>query len=1593
MKRFLLLFLLVVTGFASYAQTSINSSPVTTATVGSLYTSPITAVTNTNNPITFSTVGTLPSFLSLSSSGQNAGQKIGGSVPGVGAVANDPATGNFYAVQNSGTNIYKITPDGTTTIYAQKGSLGAYTYGGALVIDNFLYVSYYAGTGGVTKYDLSQTNPSPVTVYSGKEILSLTYRDGFIYGAAYNLGEIIKINISNNASSVLVSGLNGPFGLGFNKAGDLFIAYYNSSQIWKYSPGTSAGGTLTHTGLSFSSNPSDVKIDNQDNLYVSFSGALPVRKYNSTLTSFVEVSGSVNYVWGMSLSPTGVLAYGDNSGGAVYRLQTGAAITGTPAIGNIGTYNITTRATDGATTADQTYTLSVYGPSTIGTFANITKYANDAAFDLTEPTSNSPGAFTYSSSNTSVATVSGKIVTLVGSGTATITATQAANGLYLQTTKTLTLTVDKALPTLTNFPAITKNFGDAAFTLTAPTSNSSGAFTYSSSNTSVATVSGKTVTLVGSGTATITATQAANGLYLQTTKTLTLTVDKALPTLTNFPAITKNFGDAAFTLTAPTSNSSGAFTYSSSNTAVATVSGNTVTIVGAGTATITATQAATTSYSAGTITATLTVNKINPTIGAFANITKNFGDAAFTLTAPTSNSNGAFAYSSSNTAVATVSGNTVTIVGAGTATITANQAATTNYNSGTATSTLTVNSINPTLGAFANVNKTFGDAAFTLTAPTSNSSGVFTYSSSNTSVATVSGNTVTIVGAGTATITATQAATTNYNAGTATSTLTVAKANPTIGAFANITKNFGDAAFALTAPTSNSSGAFTYSSSNTSVATVSGNTVTIVGAGTATITATQAATTNYNSVTATNTLTIAKANPSFGAFADIEKVVTDPAFTLTAPTSNSNGAFTYASSNTAVATVSGSTVTLTGIGTTSITASQAATNNYNSATISLTLTVIVGDTDGDGVPDYIESKEGTDPTDGNKFKDTDGDGVPDYIESREGTDPTDGSKFKDTDGVPDYIESREGTDPTDGNKFKDTDIDGVPDYIESREGTDPTDGNKFKDTDGDGVPDYIESKEGTDPNDGNKFKDTDGDGVPDYIESREGTDPTDGSKFKDTDGDGVPDYIEIKEGTNPASGADAKDSDGDGVPDYIEKKEGTNPANPSDGKDTDGDSVPDYVETKDGTKSNDKTDYKDTDADGVPDYVEVKETTNPANKDNFKDSDADGLSDYYEANNQAPTSLTLSALSILENQVAGTTIGLLTTVDGNKVEKFTYTLVTGTGSTDNANFTISDNQLKSNAVFNYEVKSTYNIRVRTTDAGGLTLEKEFVINVTDVNEQPTLNTINNTAVCYTTNAQKIALSGITAGAETTQTVTATVSSNNAAMFNTLSIGSLSNGNADLNYTLTNNATGTATITVTVTDNGGTANGGVNTISKTFTITVNALPATTITSDLGDNVSKGATVKLTASGGSALTYQWANADGIISGQNTAELTVRPSENTTYTVTVTNASGCQAQSQFTVSVKEDYILINLANIVTPNGDGVNDKLVIKNIDMYPNNEVKVFDRAGRLLFSTRGYANDWDMVVNGAPLAEGTYYYIVDFGAGNPKMKGFVSVVRD
>ncbi|MCK3975716.1 YSIRK-type signal peptide-containing protein [Streptococcus suis] len=241
------------------------------------------------------------------------------------------------------------------------------------------------------------------------------------------------------------------------------------------------------------------------------------------------------------------------------------------------------------------------------------------------------------------------------------------------------------------------------------------------------------------------------------------------------------------------------------------------------------------------------------------------------------------------------------------------------------------------------------------------------------------------------------------------------------------------------------------------------------------------------------------------------------------------------------------------------------------------------DTDGDGVTDEDEKKDGTDPLN----PDTDGDGVNDGDEKKDGTDPL--NPDIDGDGVKDGDEKKDGTD----SKNLDTDGDGVKDGDEKKDGTDP----KNPDTDGDGVKDGDEKKDGTDPTN----PDTDGDGVKDGDEKTDGTDP----KNPDTDGDGVKDGDEKKDGTDPKN----PDTDGGGVKDGDEKKNGTNPLDPSDDKktpedpkkDTDGDGVTDEDEKKDGTDPTNP----DTDGDGVKDGDEKTDGTDPLNP----DTDGDGVKD------------------------------------------------------------------------------------------------------------------------------------------------------------------------------------------------------------------------------------------------------------------------------------------------------------------------------------------------------------------------------------------------
>lgn len=83
-----------------------------------------------------------------------------------------------------------------------------------------------------------------------------------------------------------------------------------------------------------------------------------------------------------------------------------------------------------------------------------------------------------------------------------------------------------------------------------------------------------------------------------------------------------------------------------------------------------------------------------------------------------------------------------------------------------------------------------------------------------------------------------------------------------------------------------------------------------------------------------------------------------------------------------------------------------------------------------------------------------------------------------------------------------------------------------------------------------------------------------------------------------------------------------------------------------------------------------------------------------------------------------------------------------------------------------------------------------------------------------------------------------------------------------------------------------------------------------------------------------------------------------------------------------------------IITPNNDGVNDDFVVPCLatDQFPNNIVSIFNEWGDEVFNSSPYRNNWKGTYNGEDLPVGTYFYVIQFGAGEENQSGFIIIER-
>ncbi len=260
----------------------------------------------------------------------------------------------------------------------------------------------------------------------------------------------------------------------------------------------------------------------------------------------------------------------------------------------------------------------------------------------------------------------------------------------------------------------------------------------------------------------------------------------------------------------------------------------------------------------------------------------------------------------------------------------------------------------------------------------------------------------------------------------------------------------------------------------------------------------------------------------------------------------------------------------------------------NSTDEVVVVTVEVGDSDNDGIPDYVERGSDFDYDNIKNYLDldSDNDGIADATEA--GANPVLPIDF-DADGHPDYLDL-------------DSDNDGINDAWEAKAGD--VDGNGMKDdpttliiaapdSDGDGLADYLDL-------------DSDDDGLNDLLESLGGLTDADQDGVVDgvdSDGDGIKDDADGAPGFGDMNGLDPVDTDGDGDEDFRDT-------------DSDGDTIPDSVELDADVDADGLPNYRDLDSDGdsLPDEVEAgSDPTNPV------DTDGDGDANYLDTDSDDDT--------------------------------------------------------------------------------------------------------------------------------------------------------------------------------------------------------------------------------------------------------------------------------------------------------------------------------------------------------------------------------------
>ncbi len=121
-------------------------------------------------------------------------------------------------------------------------------------------------------------------------------------------------------------------------------------------------------------------------------------------------------------------------------------------------------------------------------------------------------------------------------------------------------------------------------------------------------------------------------------------------------------------------------------------------------------------------------------------------------------------------------------------------------------------------------------------------------------------------------------------------------------------------------------------------------------------------------------------------------------------------------------------------------------------------------------------------------------------------------------------------------------------------------------------------------------------------------------------------------------------------------------------------------------------------------------------------------------------------------------------------------------------------------------------------------------------------------------------------------------------------------------------------------------------------------------------------------------------------------VSPDSTSLFHVRLTDSLGCMYWDSVLVEILFlDELGLVPVNIITPNGDGLNDVLQFANLTKFDTYSLQVFNRHGMKVFDAFNYENDWGGTYNGEPLPDGVYYYILRIGSR--EVKSALTIIRE